>query len=447
MIIGRISLSAGMVAKFGIPANKIINIRAGNIVTTAKLVITKSKKSTYMLSPELVTHLHLTKRNNLQLRYDANNNLIHIGPIIGILSSFLPNREKYDPTSIQAELIYLSKIGRTLPALIYIFTPESIDWQNMTTRGYYYHKNSGTQGIWVSSVYPLPDVVYNRIATRRIETRGTIKRTKSKLMNLPYLKYFNPSFLNKWKVHKLLYTNPELHTFLPETRLLNAANLSQMLQNHDKLYLKPCNGSLGKGIIKATINSQGNIKFIVYGTQKIRGTADNYSELLKKTYKYRKGKAYIVQQGLNLATYKKCPFDIRIIFQKNYHGEWQLTKKFVRVAPHGSSISNLSSGGRAERAHKIFKAIFKDPDQIETKNSQINNLCQLVASTLEKSSKLIYGELGLDIGIDQFGHPWLIEVNSKPRKSTKTNFSQVLVRNSFKRPLQYAIYLAGFYNS
>jgi hypothetical protein len=391
--------------------------------------------------------LHLEQHRHLQLRYDADTHLIHIGPIIGILSSFLPNRNEFDPKSIQAELIFLSNIGRTLPAEIFVFTPSSINWRNMTTRGYYYRRISDTQGEWVSSVYPLPDVVYNRIPTRAIESQRIIKRTKKRLMRLPYLKYFNPSFLNKWRVHQFLTSNPELHPFLPETRLLNTINLAQMLQNHRELYLKPCNGSLGRGIIKATVNSQGNIKFIINDRYKFRGTAANHVELLKKTQKYRKGKAYIVQQGLSLATYKGCPFDIRIIFQKNHMGEWQLAKKFIRVAPRGSSISNLSSGGRAEKASTVFQDIYKDQKIIETKNSQLSSLCQIVASTLEKSSKLIYGELGLDIGIDQLGNPWLIEVNSKPRKSTRTNFSQAIVNNSFKRPLQYAIFLAGFNNS
>jgi len=71
-------------------------------------------------------------------------------------------------------------------------------------------------------------------------------------------------------------------------------------------------------------------------------------------------------------------------------------------------------------------------------------MCHMVATTLEAEGHCIYGELGLDIGIDNDNFPWLIEVNSKPRKRTKTRFSQRIVRNSFKRPLEYAIYLAGF---
>ncbi|MDD4778967.1 MAG: hypothetical protein PHV53_11870, partial [Fermentimonas sp.] len=81
---------------------------------------------------------------------------------------------------------------------------------------------------------------------------------------------------------------------------------------------------------------------------------------------------------------------------------------------------------------------------IASKNIQIHNLCKTVATTLESASHAIYGELGLDIGIDKNGHPWLIEINSKPRKTTETEYSQGVVRNTFKRPLEYAIYLAGF---
>lgn len=81
---------------------------------------------------------------------------------------------------------------------------------------------------------------------------------------------------------------------------------------------------------------------------------------------------------------------------------------------------------------------------VEEKNLQIKQLCQQVAETLEKASRANYGELGLDIGLDKNGSPWLIEVNSKPRKTTESEVSQVIVKNTFRRPLEYSAYLAGF---
>ena len=56
----------------------------------------------------------------------------------------------------------------------------------------------------------------------------------------------------------------------------------------------------------------------------------------------------------------------------------------------------------------------------------------------------MFGEFGLDLGLDKNGDIWLIEVNSKPRKTTVTEMSKIIMRNAFKRPLEYSIYLAGF---
>ena len=143
--------------------------------------------------------------------------------------------------------------------------------------------------------------------------------------------------------------------------------------------------------------------------------------------------------------YQNSNFDIRIIYQKDGQGQWTISKKFVRIAAPGSSISNLSRGGRIERSVVVLKQLFKfDQKLIEEKNLEMRKLCEMIAFTLESASESTFGELGLDIGIDKTGHLWLIEVNSKPRKTTQTKMSQKIVYNTFSRPLEYAAYLAGF---
>ncbi len=441
---GRIYVSSALINKLEVPSQPVIQVRAGNIVATAKLLIKTSSRKTYLLSPRLAKALFIQKHRRLQIRYDKEKNMLHLGPIIGILTNFLPNKKEFSPKSLQAELIFLINIGKTLPAQVFIFTPQSINWANNTTRGYIYKQLSPDKGIWVPSIYPLPDVVYDRISNRSSESKKINRNTKKKLMELPYIKYFNPFFLNKWKVHQMLITEPRLHAHLPETRQLNIKNLNEMLAKYRTLYLKPGNGSLGKGIIKVDRAENGVLHYTIYKTGKVRGRANDVQEFWQKTKTYRKSRSYIVQQGIDFATYKGSNFDIRIIYQKNAQGEWQISKKFARIASRGSSISNLSSGGRAEKNTKVFRYLYKKQGLIEEINAQIKELCRTVALTLEKNSQAIFGELGLDIGMDEKGKPWLIEVNSKPRKTTETEFSQAIVRNTFKRPLQYAIHLAGF---
>jgi hypothetical protein len=441
---GTIYLSSALAASLEVPSSPVIKVRAGNSITESRFIINPGRQKTYLLSPALRRKLCLHNHSKIRLRYDHDAGMLHLGPFIGIFTTHLPNHAECAPDSVQAELIYLSTLGRDMPAQIYVFTPSHIDWQHKLIRGFNYQQVPNEQGMWTSSYYPFPDVVYDRVASRRGEARLNIKSTKKRLMSLPYLKYFNSAFLNKWKVHQILALNSELLPCLPETRVLNPQNLADMLLKYPVLFLKPSNGSLGRGIIRVARHDTG-IKYACYRRGVTHGIVSNHTDLLRRTRQFREDKHYIVQQGIDLIPYKKASFDIRIIYQKNKRGDWQVSKKFIRVAPRGSSISNLSSGGRAEKLEYVFKDLLDgSSSRITELNRRINLLCQVVAVTLEENSRQIYGELGLDIGLGYDYQPWLLEVNSKPRKSTVTNYSQGIVRNSFKRPLEYAVYLSGF---
>lgn len=437
-----IYISRKIMEQNNIPPLDMIEVRVGSIIVKSKLK-TKENSEGFSISPDLARALSLKSSGRLRLRYVEEEHKLHLGPVIGILATSLPNRANLDeiePTSLQAELSYLSRIGKGMRALVYIFLPSGINWNNKTVKGYNYRDRGG----WESSQYPLPDVVYNRIASRKSEIKESVQSTLQRLAALEYCKVFNPSYLNKWQVYETLRQNPGLIPHLPETRRLNEENLSYMMERYGELYLKPSNGSLGIGIIKVRKQTDSTFKFTVYSRGRINGSCNNAAQLLRKTNGYRKEKPYIVQQGLDLSRYHGSVFDLRIIFQKNGQGEWQTAKKFARLAPGKSSISNLSRGGRVITSRVLMKTLYKKKALIEEKNARIKELCLKVATTLDTVSPGNFGELGLDIGIDKKGWLWLIEVNSKPRKTTSTVASQLIMRNTFKRPLDYGAYLAGF---
>lgn len=445
--IGQIYLSRHLVAKLGIPLLPEITVRVGVKTARSRLVIRHRQLNSFVLSSHLAEYFHIKRTHKLQVRYDSDDEMIHIGPIVGVMTEYLPHRDEYSPKSIQAEMIFLSNVGVKLPGIFYIFTPGSINWSRKTITGYTWRKIDEDHGKWSASVYPMPDVVYDRIASRKGDARSRVTSAKKRLINMPHLKYFNPDFLNKWTVHCYLSQNEDLIPYLPETKELNPTNFAEMADKYATLFLKPCNGSLAIGIIKVVRTDSDGLRYTVYRAVKKTGHANDTDSLLKVTRASRKGWPYIVQEGIDLDTFKKCAFDIRIIYQKNSNGEWSVTKKFVRVAPPGSSVANMSRGGKAETAVNVFDRIFKkNKELIEAKNEELSNLCKTVAETLEESSQKLYGELGLDIGIDKEGKFWLIEVNSKPRKTTETELSQSIVRNTFIKPLKYAIHLAGFKN-
>lgn len=436
--IGKICLSNLLMSRLEIPEQYYIKVRLGNLVVNTVLEVTNDQAG-YSLSPNLAKALYLNKSRSLQIRYHKAENMIHLGPTIGILATSLPNRSSYERTSTQAELIFISDMRKRINGIVFLFTPNCINWENNTVKGYIY---SHSPGVWVPATYPIPDVVYDRIASRGSEIK--YNSVRERLMQLPYLKYFNPSYLNKWHVHKMLMNEPTLKNNLPDTMKYSKENLRTMLNLYNVVFVKPSDGSLGLGIIRIIKTEQGTLKYTVYRNKRSRRQASDVDDFFKKTRKIISDKPYIVQQGLNLATYRGSPFDLRIIYQKDGKGEWIISKKFVRVAAKGSNVSNLSSGGRVAISSRVLKYLFKRKDLIEAKNKEIENLCYKVATTLENVSNQIYGELGLDIGIDKNGNPWLIEVNSKPRKATDTEFSMTVVRNTFIRPLEYAVHLAGF---
>ncbi|NLN86549.1 MAG: YheC/YheD family protein [Syntrophomonadaceae bacterium] len=439
---GEIRVSQKLINRLGIPYSDTIKVRVGVRTVLARLEVREGTSAGYRISDGLIRALNLNSQSGLRLRYDRENEALHIGPLIGVLIDFLPNREEYDPKSIQAELIYLSTLGNKLPGQCFIFTPGGINWDSQTVTGYVWRHGGMERRRWSSARYPLPDVVYDRISTRRAQTRS--KKIRLRLMNMPHLHYFNPSFLNKWRVHQLLAENPELHQYLPETHILNQNNLEVMAEMYKVLYIKPSNGSLGSRIIKTNVG-KNKLHYTIYNHGRRSGQADNVAELLRATKITRGKRDYIVQQGIDLNTYHGSPFDLRIIIQKNGQGKWLISKKFARVAPRGSSIANLSRGGTAQTSRRVLSRIFQgNRPLIKSVNEELRHLCLTVAETLEASVQQTYGELGLDVGIDKRGHPWIIEVNSKPRKTTVTSWSKVIVRNTFQRPLQYAIYLAGF---
>lgn len=440
--IGEIYIAEKTIKRLNIPRSNPAKVRVGANVVNADLVIKENVPGQFKLSPDLARALHLDSSKDLRIRYDRDNEIIHIGPMVGILVDYLPNQEEYEPKSVQAEMIYLSTLGRRLPAQFFVFTPGGINWGAQTVKGFVWRNGGLERGRWSGSVYPIPDVIYDRITTRVAQARS--KATRKKLMGLPYVYYFNPSFLNKWRVHEFLVQNSALSSYLPETRLLNQENLPDMAQKYKTLYLKPGNGSLGNRIIKVNVNSP-NYNYTIYNHGRRSGQAGSIADLLQRTRSTRGKRAYIVQQGIDLDTYFGSPFDMRIIMQKDGEGKWLISKKFVRVAPRGSSIANLSRGGTAETSARVLNKIFAgNKTLIKEKNEELRKLCQMTAETLEVNSQNIYGELGLDIGIDKKGKLWIIEVNSKPRKTTVTSLSQAIVRNTFRRPLLYAIYLSGF---
>ncbi|NHM31114.1 YheC/YheD family protein [Neobacillus terrae] len=217
---------------------------------------------------------------------------------------------------------------------------------------------------------------------------------------------------SKWKKHKLMMGNTNLQAYLPKTILLSNRSLIEWVENYTKVMLKPCFGSQGKGVIQIT--SFPNKDFEVhheYQRTIIKGKEQLY-DYLKENYYRRRNTKYIIQEKIPLASIQENPFDIRVMVQRKINtSEWTVTAKCAKVAANNYVITNVA------------KAILPVDQALEESclsNFSLANIdtkLNEISLTIVEHLSYFYPKtraFGIDLGIDEKGEIWIIEVNLRP---------------------------------
>lgn len=362
---------------------------------------------------------------------------MNIGPILGILS--LPRNLPNPFSAGQNEsFIEIMSVAEKMNCFAYVFSPLDIDWSKKATWGYRY--NSKLQpGEWERLLFPLPSIIYNRIPNRTLEKREDINNILTDLRKRYGSRFFNPFFLDKWTLHRILSNHEKTKIFLPETiKLETTENLKSMLRRHKSVYLKPIASSLGHEIMKV-INKETHLHFYYQSLNEPfrEGKVQNCNELLNLIQAPEKP-AYLIQQAIHLAEYNDKAFDIRYLVQKNSQGKWQKTGLAARIAGENSITTHVFYGGTRIPAETALQyATAKHNFSMNKITKQLKLIQTLIPQTIEHAFKTAFGELEIDIGIDQKGKLWFLEANSKPFK-----FDEKMIRaKSLIRLMDYVSYL------
>ncbi|GLG00640.1 hypothetical protein Alches_06790 [Alicyclobacillus hesperidum subsp. aegles] len=372
----------------------------------------------------------------------VSDSQIRLGPLIGILAS--PRWDKAKQTlrpSGQLEgLRRMVEIAEEQGARCFLFHLTDIDLSKGNVTGY-----TLVDGKWVRRPFPLPDVIYDQLVSRKIERDPKLQEKRAALSKKYGNKFFNDGFFDKWEVYEWLQDS-DVSSHVPETiRHRTWREAIAFVNRHSMTFLKPLHGSLGLGIARFVKARDGSVTYELKQSARsvVRGKGASAAEVLEAFRTRLRRRPYIWQQGLALATYKGRPVDIRILMQRDESGEWKRTKMFARVAKSGDFTSNLTTGGDAMTVDAAFSECLPSAADRRRAKAQIRRLAKEVAAAVEAGSGRTFGELGIDLGIDQQGKAWIIEVNSKPRKAPRSEKGrQDLVDLSFRRPIGYAIYLA-----
>jgi glutathione synthase/RimK-type ligase-like ATP-grasp enzyme len=327
----------------------------------------------------------------------------------------------------------LAKEAEKLNTDVFVFSPADV-LSNGRIRALCYGKGEG----WKQSIVPQPDVVFDRFRNMKPEAFRTFVEFRQKT-KLPFL---NSRLAHKWNLHLYLSSHPVIAKWLPETLFFTGMkDIQQLFTRYPKVYLKPVNGTGGKGILTISKND---------GAYWVNGRDMNRKKMTRQFFTpfelqaflqtWTKNTKYIVQQGLDLHWLKDSVTDFRLLVQKGAKGSWGITGMVGKIGEKNSVTSNLHGGGRAVDP-RLFLSKFVSEDQYKEILSECYQLGLLVAEFLEERFGQLV-ELGIDLGIDRNGKVWIIEVNPKPgRELFREVGDLVTYRKAVNNPIKYALFL------
>jgi len=418
--------------RLNLPLNNPIPLILGQKAIETHVIYSSNKGNLIRIPQNLATELHIPNGIQLHARYNKEKGIL-VGPVFGVLVQTIDPKTPQNPFGKLTDFLKeIAILARNQGILFYVFTMEDIHLDSQTIKGWMLRSNQ-----WEPKTLPFPNVIYNRISSRKYE-----KQLQGKITELlKQVVLFNDHFLNKWQVHGIL-EKTIIKENMPTTKYYKGNHtIKEMLSTYPTIYLKPTNGSLGRGIIKI----ERSINQYIVQYSKINGASTynfkSLNKLLKHLYPRLRSEPYLVQEGLSLLQINHRPIDFRILVQKNGHGQWSVTSMVARIANDQQFVSNLARGGTPANIIETIRSASPELGKRMVKGD-FRKLALLIAKKLEESSTGHFAELGIDLGLDTKGKLWLLEVNSKPSKTEESTITGP--RPSVNRLIQYVRFLSGF---
>ncbi|PYI52089.1 YheC/YheD family protein [Paenibacillus flagellatus] len=279
---------------------------------------------------------------------------------------------------------------------------------------------------------PVPAVIHNRT----LYTNPRPKRAIRELVRDGKRIFNEWNRYGKGYIHDLLMQDDSLRPHLPVTREATPDALRDMMESYASLILKPNSSSIGKGIMKLERTPEG---WLVRGALGGGKTIAFRSRLPQAVRRKLQARPYLVQQLLPLATYLGRPFDLRVSVQRDFTGDWQVTGIAAKVAKRGSFRTNVAQGGVVYPLEKVLEAYPRL--NADTVRQSVCEFSLRVARQL--SGELPHlADIGLDVGLTEYGYPMFIECNGRDlRYSFQKGSMPDEFQRTYSNPIGYAKYL------
>ncbi|SDK99141.1 YheC/YheD family protein [Paenibacillus jilunlii] len=253
---------------------------------------------------------------------------------------------------------------------------------------------------------------------------------------------------------KVLARSQELRRHIPVTKKMNQSVLQEMLQKYQMVYVKPCCGSLGQGVMRVEKTAGSSLRSKNSGehTPRVRmsyryqaGTQihkfSDFDTAYRAIHRETQGKSYLVQKGIRLLVHQGRPFDIRVMVQRNLKGQWEATGAAGRVAHPLKVVTNGSQGGTIYPVEVLLTPY----TSLKKRTALIAAMYDIGVKSARQLSTAYPGlqEIGVDLALDRHLKPWILEVNTAPDPCP---FTKLKDRSMINRIVRYGKAYGRTYN-
>ncbi|MFJ7752415.1 YheC/YheD family protein [Peribacillus muralis] len=341
-------------------------------------------------------------------------------------------------TSDSQENHYFTEIAKTAKSFnmnVCKFTPENIDCDVKKVRG---ERFDAEKEMWIAASADIPDFIYDRcfhgLSRQPSETRNKINWLKE------HSNFLGIGLPGKWDVYQILKKHPLLQAFFPETvQVSTSEDIIGHLERLDKIIIKPEFGAGGTGIYLLSKNDDGTLVSMTKKGTKYERQFTSKSQLNKWLQHLLNRFKYLCQPYLELCNQENEPFDLRILLQKNEKNQWVERGRGIRTGQKDGITSNLATGGEAMTLDSFIK---ENPEIISVAVEQkIQHILRTLPAKTEGVFERLF-ELGIDLGIDNKGQVWIMDINSKPGRKIIQALQPETMNAIHRAPLRYSQYLA-----
>ncbi|WP_456276637.1 YheC/YheD family endospore coat-associated protein [Bacillus sp. AK128] len=423
----RILVSKEFATRYNL-TSKTFTLKIGQWSKQLPIVISSKISSHVIKLPKRI--IPFTLPSSLKYEVNVEKDIIHIGPVIGLL---VKRKNSFTRKTLKK---YKSRLRqyRKINGLVFVFSAAGINTENQTITGYYYSPKKKSK--WKKGIFPYPDSIFKRIRIKK-DLFNKLQQTMGNTI-------FNSHVFNKQKLWEVCSRESQTSQLVPDTmRYKSYKSILKMLKKHEHVYIKPVQGMQGNGI-KMVKSKDG--AFIITDHRRKRVVLHSKRELKK----YCKSKltnknGYLLQQGI-ATHYKGKHVDFRLYFQKDQNKEWICQGTVGRVSKKNSIVTNYKHLSGLYTGKKAIKLLFgvNNKEAVRIINQTVQQ-CKKVGNLIDQEIGH-YGDVVFDVIIDRNKRAWILEINNRiyGTKSLKKLKKRKTLRKIRTTPIKYAKSLAGF---